>query len=582
MAETKKLETTPIGGSSASPTPLFDSIQPGGKLAGRFVVQEVRQLHDSSRPGVYVCVDQKTKSRVVVKVAATSYPPDGKVWERMPRLAHPSLVRVLEIFRDGEGRFYEVQELVDGKTLSSLGACNGFDWMRRELVPALNGALRHLHANGIVHRDVKPENIFLKTEGARTRVVLADLDVSMDLPAGLSVRETVRMTGATWAYTAPESLCAPGEGGRLETAVAAAGDYYSLGQTLYTLITGQALLAGYSLPEIFRFHLSGQEIVVPTRGVPDDFQLLLRGLLVRDRRSRWGADEVDRWLAGKTTDSDRSRATSAVATPAGWNMRFAGRDVKSPAELAAALLQEPDEALRRLRGGERGPLLTELGKIDADLQQLIVGDLSAPVRGRRPEQVDLWSVAWRLDPNLPYEVSPGRRAKSPAEIARSVYGNDADWARGVPAFYEEAQKRAAEGYLAAWLRCHGLADLAKSCTAELAVPRAQAGLAFEKVLRRLDPSLPKVRVALSARPVEVELNGYASIEMHYRALGPGVPFAAVLVEDPYGQVFVRTPLVDRRVGTIVVDIAPRGDTRLARRYAPTVTLGDGNAVEVRG
>lgn len=580
MAETKRLETTPIGGSSASPTPLFDSVQPGGTLAGRFLVQEVRQIHDSSRPGVYVCVDRETNSRVVVKVAAADYPPDPKVWAQMPRLAHPALVKVREVFRDSAGRHFEVQEFVEGKTLASLGKCTGFDWMRKDLVPALNGALRHLHANGIVHRDVKPENIFLKAEGARTRVFLADLDVSMVLPDGRSVRETVRMTGATWAYAAPESLAVPGGGAGLETLVGAAADYYSLGQTLYTLIAGKALLAGYSLPEIFRFHLSGQEIVVPTRDVPEDFQLLLRGLLVRDRRHRWGADEVDRWLAGRTTDSDRSKAAPAAPTPAAWKMRFAGRDVKSPAELAAALLSEPEEALRRLQGGERGPLLSEIGKVDADLQQLIVGDLSASVRGRRPEQVDLWNVVWRLDPDLPYEVSPGRRAKTPGEIARSVYGIDADWARGVPVFYEEARKRALDGYLAAWLRCRGLADVARRCTAELDVPAAQAGIAFEKVLRRLDPSLPKVRVALSARPVEVELNGHASIEVRFRTLGPGVPFAVVTADDPHGHVHVRTPLIDQREGSIVVEIVPRGDARLARRYSPTITLGDGNAVEV--
>src|SRR5262245_18892136 len=138
----------------------------------------------------------------------------------LSRLAHPSIVAVHE-FDLFAGRAYLAMDYVDGGSLARARL------EPRELVRTLRGvvdALEHAHRLGVVHRDVKPENVLLDR---RARAFLADFGVAVEA----SARHACAPVGGTPLTMSPEQ--ARGE------RVGPASDLFSLGVTLYRQLTGE-------------------------------------------------------------------------------------------------------------------------------------------------------------------------------------------------------------------------------------------------------------------------------------------------------------------------------------------------------
>jgi serine/threonine protein kinase len=151
------------------------------------------------------------------------------------QLQHPGLVALHETGQTEEGMFYLVEEFIQGETLAARLKSARFGFRQAaELIAAIAEALHYAHRRGVIHRDVKPSNIQLDSEG---RPHLMDF--------GLAKRETddspMTMDGqvlGTPAYTSPEQ--ARGE----SNAVDGRTDVYSLGVILYELVTGERPFRG--------------------------------------------------------------------------------------------------------------------------------------------------------------------------------------------------------------------------------------------------------------------------------------------------------------------------------------------------
>src|SRR6266508_4138412 len=198
-------------------------------LAGRYEVG--RLLGAGGMAEVYEGHDRLLARRMAIKILLSQYAHDPAFLERFRReaqsaasLSHPNIVSVFDTGSDGDTWFI-VMELVAGNTLRDLIHLHGPVHPARaaEICSEVAGALAVAHARGIVHRDVKPGNVMLTTEG---KVKVMDFGIAR-ATAVPSITQTSAVVG-TAQYIAPEQAQGLEVDGRT--------DVYALGCCLYAMV----------------------------------------------------------------------------------------------------------------------------------------------------------------------------------------------------------------------------------------------------------------------------------------------------------------------------------------------------------
>lgn len=159
------------------------------------------------------------------------------------RLRHPAIVRVVEAGQ-AEGRAFMAMMLVEGQSLADRLAYTGSldEVNAADLAWQIADALDYAHRRGVVHRDVKPSNILLTSDG---RALLTDFGVAQALDDSALTR--TGLTVGTPAYMAPEQASGDQE-------VDGRADIYSLGVVLYQMVTGRTPFRG-STPQVLHAHV---------------------------------------------------------------------------------------------------------------------------------------------------------------------------------------------------------------------------------------------------------------------------------------------------------------------------------------
>lgn len=238
--------------------------------------------------------------------------------ETAAQLDHPHIVRVYEV-GEHDGHPFCAMEFVAGGTLR--GRMNGAPWPQRtaaELVELLARAVQHAHERGVIHRDLKPDNILMG--GDSEADTQSDGPVTQPQPPtwcsdgpkiadfGLAKRIGESDAGPTRtgdvlgtpAYMAPEQA-----EGRVQE-VGAAADLWALGVILYELLTGHAPFQGDSEADIFRA-ISRDEPPPPRTirpRLPRDLDTICLKCLEKSPQARYAsaaalADDLHRWLHGE-------------------------------------------------------------------------------------------------------------------------------------------------------------------------------------------------------------------------------------------------------------------------------------------
>ena len=224
--------------------------QPGDLIAGRYELEEL--VGSGGMSDVFRARDNQLDRRVAIKVLHQRYAGDPEYLERfrtearaVARLSHPNIVTVIDR-GDDAGRQYIVFEHVDGENLKELVVRSGRLPVRRavELALAVADGLAFAHQEGLVHRDVKPQNVLLSREG---EVKVTDFGIarSLDVEHGVTQTGTVLGTGE---YLAPEQ--ASGK------PVSPATDVYSLGVVLWELLAGEVPFTGDSFVAVALRHVN--------------------------------------------------------------------------------------------------------------------------------------------------------------------------------------------------------------------------------------------------------------------------------------------------------------------------------------
>jgi eukaryotic-like serine/threonine-protein kinase len=224
--------------------------QPGDLIADRFELEEL--VGTGGMSSVFRARDLQLEREVAIKILHQHYAEDPEYLARfrsearaVARLSHPNIVTVIDRGDDGE-RQYIVFEHVKGENLKELVLRTGRLPVPQALELALHIAdgLSFAHEHGLVHRDVKPQNVLLSSEG---EVKVTDFGIARSLHVDHGVTQTGTVLG-TGEYLAPEQ--ASGK------AVSAATDVYSLGVVLWELLAGDVPFTGDNFVAVALRHVN--------------------------------------------------------------------------------------------------------------------------------------------------------------------------------------------------------------------------------------------------------------------------------------------------------------------------------------
>jgi eukaryotic-like serine/threonine-protein kinase len=287
---------------------------------------------------VYLAEDTRLGRRVALKVLPSKFTSDEDRLHRFERearaasaLNHPNIITIYEIGEVENTRFIAT-EFVEGLTITQkskgrpIGAAESVD-----IIIQAAGALQAAHRAGIIHRDVKSENIMVRTDGyvkvldfglaKLTEAFSSGDDVDPEAETRRLNATSPGMIMGTVSYMSPEQA----RGFRVD----ARSDIFSLGVVFYEMLTGRLPFPGDSASDIIAAILNqdAEPLRRHLRDVPDDLEWIVRKMLAKDRSNRWqSASDVIDALKGLTPQLDSKGFERRSSQPM---LRDSGENVQS-------------------------------------------------------------------------------------------------------------------------------------------------------------------------------------------------------------------------------------------------------------
>src|SRR5215467_13118203 len=267
---------------------------------------------------VYCARDTRLKRRVAVKLL----PPDLafradirsrflREAETAAQLNHPNIVPIFSV-DERDGLVYFVMAYVQGGSLGDRLRRQGalpIDHARR-MLRELSDALGYAHRSGVVHRDIKPDNILLDADTGRA--MITDFGIARAASGAEGTRLTATgVSMGTPTYMSPEQCAGDRD-------IDGRSDLYSLGAKAYQMLTGQPPFAGNSTPAVMMKHVT--ETPVPPHNhraeIPRDLEQIVLKLLEKDPANRFATGQDVVAALDGTPVAPLASSRSSVAAPA--------------------------------------------------------------------------------------------------------------------------------------------------------------------------------------------------------------------------------------------------------------------------
>ncbi|MGE0706611.1 MAG: WD40 repeat domain-containing serine/threonine protein kinase [Planctomycetota bacterium] len=379
----------PRPGSGSAPAPLPDEVlralqDPRQRLARYVLLQE---LGRGGMGVVHRAYDPQLRREVAIKQLIPRPGEDAAVIEARvrrfelegragARLRHPHIVAVHEIGVH-QGRPYLVMDMVRGQSLDELLEREEVPQRRvAELLRDVADALGHAHAQGIVHRDVKPQNVLVDAQG---RALLTDFGLARDLELGSGLSQTGQVLG-TPLFLSPEQAAGKPQ------LTSPRSDVFALGGVLYYALTGEPPFLADTLLTLVKM-ISDDDPQPPRELSPQvsrDLETIVLKCLEKEPERRYAdgaavARELERYLSGEAIEA---RPQGGAERLARWTRRNPALALTSAAAALTLLVgglyslvrirAERDEARRFATAAEEERRATEAARERAEAARVAV------------------------------------------------------------------------------------------------------------------------------------------------------------------------------------------------------------------
>lgn len=313
--------------------------------SGAYTVTSVISQNLTGEADIYLV--ERAGERFVYKLYRAQTPPKLEVLERIKELQHPNVIRLLD-FGETNGQFYEIMEYAAGGTIDRHAPIRDLG-RYREIVKQLAGGFQYCHERGLIHQDIKPENVFCRDEDGR-ELMVADFGIASVLAEGFDRTET--QSNLTLGYGAPEAYGSTAGGQEFEPIIGRETDYYALGITLLHLWVGQFPFKGLTKRVVIDMTRSGN-VEVPD-DMPPELRQLIAGLITLNYLDRWGYDEISRWLAGENVPVAQAQQFHIPTLEPYPFIKKDGetRYARSLKEMASLMTEYPADGIKRLYRGD--------------------------------------------------------------------------------------------------------------------------------------------------------------------------------------------------------------------------------------
>ncbi len=467
-----------------------ETIPPGGEKNGGGTVRLVSgesvgdsyvihsPLQESGKQSRVYLAKRWGKS-YVVKLYRDGWRPSPRMQNFLTNVNHKNIARVASC---GEyaGHYYEIYDYYPEGTLGQAGALPGTQ-IQNVVVPSVNEGLHELHKNGIVHCDIKPDNLFFADDHGR--VVIGDCGISGYAGADGKLVDSIR---GTPEYAPPVKAIL------WSASLSPAYDYGSFGLVVCRMLLGFSLFEGMSVEAIARAWENGIELPSQIGG---RFRTLVTGLLQEEEDARWGYPEVKRWCEGEfQRPVNRNLYAGRKKEPENRPFIFGKFDgqmltVRTLHELAQAVKSHWDQAARIVKR-------QELPAFVRQFDQKLTEDVRRLARYQDADAAVFQLLTW-IDDDGDEICYAGTRYASLADYVERLESGTDEGARrflatGLLVWYlrEKGYERGLVDRLEQMIQRNGCEDMTAICTICFALQGKQSVRVFGETVETLDSLVP--------------------------------------------------------------------------------------------
>lgn len=390
----------PVGLKSPAPATSHkagDTVTAGGKT---FTV--VEPIGSGAEGDIYVVKDADNR-KYALKLCHKGFKTNEKVLAALGEMKDKDyLIPRIESF----GPDYELMEYIPAGSVAKENL-KGNAQAILAIIVKIAYALDRMHAAGVLHKDVKPANILIRSKESWD-VVLCDFGIADIIgPDGLSKT----LQSRTRIYAAPEVYAQENtvvKDGLTYCELTHKADFYSLGMTILSLWMGEGAFMAKEY-EMALDKVKGR-IAIPS-DMPDPLALICRGLLIRNPEKRWNLDEIEKAVKGEPVEVQEDLINEDL----GINYN-ASKHLKAdtPAELATCMSDDLDLAAQYLYRGQIEKWLKPYPELVMEIQDIV------EKRYPRDRKTGVYAAMFLLDPAMPINIGGFARGGGEEVHAKAV------------------------------------------------------------------------------------------------------------------------------------------------------------------